>query len=132
MKIETGKYYKNRAGEVIGPMEDNFDDVYPFICVDGRYRSYMVDGTFHADSVGDDDLVEECNADGSPIVEPSVEHKATYTLTREEVALKMLPTVYLTFHKYACERGCPDNWRTSICQDAFLLADEFIKVANQK
>lgn len=50
---------------------------------------------------------------------------------RDEIALRLLPTIYSDFQHDVRERGCPPGWRTGICVDAFILADEFIKVANQ-
>ena len=35
MKIEVGKYYKNREGTVVGPIEDNNDKDFPFSAYSG-------------------------------------------------------------------------------------------------
>lgn len=134
MKIEAGKYYKNRAGEVLGPMEHNSDDVYPFICqADGRYRSYTVDGIFYVNHSGEDDIVEEVNADGSPI--ESVENHlgtASWETTfdkqrRVEIAQAILCAMIASAP--VCNRAEVD--KAKWCGIAFEWADEVIKVAKQ-
>lgn len=134
MKIEAGKYYKNKAGEVLGPMEINDDDVYPFICqADDRYRSYMVDGTFYVNHRGDDDIIEECNADGSPI-EPMENHLGTASCEttfdkqrRQEIAQAILCAMIASAP--VCNRADVD--KAKWCGIAFEWADQVIKVAKQ-
>lgn len=131
MKIEVGKYYKNRRGEIVGPVQSNDDYEYPFQTVMfGVYRSYTSEGRYYFVDEDPNDLVEECNADGSPIVVQSNPLTADRSW-RDEIALRVLPMIYAEFQRDAQERGCPNGWRTGICMDAFILADEFIKVAKQ-
>lgn len=137
MKIEVGKYYKNRVGGVVAVTQfDKSNDGWPFVGSDNM--TYNIDGAWRNLDYGDkEDLIEECNADGSPIV-PVEDHLGTASWEttfdsqrRQEIALQLLPTIYTEFQRDVRERGCPNDWRTGICMDAFLLADEFIKVAKQ-
>lgn len=71
MKLELGKYYKSRAGDVYGPLEVNRDGLlqqFPFCC-DGD--SWTEIGGFRSVGIHACDLVEEVEA---PTAEPAPTH----------------------------------------------------------
>ena len=68
MKIEAGKYYRNRAGDVVGPMESDDETLYPFQC---NGLSFTENGVFYIGSTNGDDLIEEVP---SPHVEAGPEY----------------------------------------------------------
>lgn len=130
MIIKLGKYYKTREGMTMGPMVVNKDDYeYPFRC-ESHGKSYAPNGRYYKGEEDPLDLIEECTADGSPVVVQSNPLTADRSW-RDEIALRLLPTIYTEYQRDVRERGCPSDWRTGICMDAFILADEFIKVAKQ-
>jgi len=57
-KLEYGKTYKNRRGDVFGPLKLNTDrcPTFPFEC-DGE--CWTPDGSYYADGSDDMDLIEE-------------------------------------------------------------------------
>lgn len=135
MKIEVGKYYKNREGTVVGPIEVNHDDDHPFSAYSGPvFLTYTTEGTWFGvwEDETQEDLVEECNADGSPIVpvEPPASlswHIPADRSWQQEIALRVLTAMIAS--PPVCNRAEVD--KTKWCGIAFEWADEFIKVANQ-
>jgi hypothetical protein len=70
MKLEVGKYYKNRMGEVCGPVRENPEGSceYPFKAPCGEsIHGFTQDGHWCHGEISKKDLIEECNADGSAI-----------------------------------------------------------------
>ncbi len=78
MKLEVGKYYKTRKGEVKGPVKYTKDyrvnswkpskeylKIYPF---EVDHSFYCENGFWTTFRECDMDLIEECNPDGSPIL----------------------------------------------------------------
>ena len=78
MKPEVGKYYKNRKGEVKGPVKyakdyrfnswkpsRNYLEMYPF---EINHSFYCENGLWSITRESNIDLIEECNPDGSPIL----------------------------------------------------------------
>lgn len=132
MKIEAGKYYKTRAGEVLGPVRHNNDVDYPFeVQMDGHYRSFTTDGRYMISQKTANDLIEEVNADGSPIV-PEPPASLSWNVPadrswRDEIALRVLTAMIAS--PPVCNRAEVDKARW--CGIAFEWADEFIKAAKQ-
>lgn len=61
MKIEAGKYYKSRDGQVFGPLFFTSNPFYPWVCGD---RSWTIDGEFERLVRSELDLVEEAPSPG--------------------------------------------------------------------
>ena len=62
MRLEEGKYYRDRAGNIVGPMHRDTDGFYARHLVDGYYPIYLEDGTsdfFTTDQEPQYDLIEE-------------------------------------------------------------------------
>lgn len=61
MKIEAGKFYRTRDGEIVGPMEPNASDWFPLKAVyKGDTISWSANGTFTIDgAISIRDLIEE-------------------------------------------------------------------------
>ncbi len=62
MKLEVGKYYKDRSGNIVGPMENNSGWEVNAHTVDRFYPMYLEDGTCDFFVSGSDpayDLIEE-------------------------------------------------------------------------
>lgn len=87
LKIEAGKWYRDRQGTVIGPMERSFSGSPPFVWA-GSGAVYSASGAHSAEYSGFRDLVEEVTAPepvdsayGGPIPpEPDVvDHPPHYT-----------------------------------------------------
>lgn len=138
MKIEVGKYYKNRTGEVLGPVRHNNDVDYPFeVQMDGYYRSFSTDGGYMLTQKTSNDLVEECNVDGSPIVAEDHIGTASWETTfdkqrRQEIALTVLPAlVGLGTDLFDSDMPEDATYAQIAVSQAFYIADEFIKVAKQ-
>lgn len=138
MKIEVGKYYKNRAGEVLGPVRHNNDVDYPFeVQMDGHYRSFTTDGRYRISQKTANDLIEEVDADGSPIV-PEPPASLSWNVPadrswRDEIALRIYGNVvHGYFYKAAAVSHIKSpGWEDGCAEQAFKLADAFLKVANQ-
>lgn len=65
IRIETGKCYRTRCGEKVGPMHNHPDD--PFIMWDGTHEgACFMDGARHKDAISPDDLIAEW-ADPCPL-----------------------------------------------------------------
>lgn len=133
MKIEVGKTYKNRRGEVLGPVESHIDEDFPFMTMTfGVLRTYTPEGGYYfGDEYDDNDLVEECNADGSPIVVQSNPLTADRSW-RDEIALRVLPGLL----SLGSDLECDDLPSTSTLGEiavhhAFYIADVFLKAAKQ-
>jgi hypothetical protein len=132
VEIEIGKYYKRRDGEIVGPTTANGSDrEYPFVCGDytythgGRYHTYVEDPC---------DLVEECPAQGGAVNLQEVIAAKQY---REGIALSVFPALISDFLKdvrigsvKADVGESAEQWAI-VAREAFAVADEFIKVANQ-
>lgn len=129
MKLEVGKYYKNRKGYVVGPVQSNNDCEYPFQTVmHGVYRSYTSNGRYYVADEDDIDLVEEVNADGSPIeANRCLQVEIGDSIQRLEVAYGVLTAMIAS--PPVCNRDEVD--KAKWCGIAFEWADEFIKVAKQ-
>lgn len=67
LKLEIGKYYKDRIGEVFGPLVKSSDHLYPFLDKDSGAK-WTEEGNYYTSETDNADLVEEVNADGSDIV----------------------------------------------------------------
>jgi hypothetical protein len=60
IKLEAGKYYKNRIGKVCGPLI-KLSDFSDYDYEDTDYRTYMKSGSYYAtDGIHNFDLLEEC------------------------------------------------------------------------
>lgn len=133
MKIEVGKYYKNRAGEVLGPI--SYVD-HPTFMFHAGGKSYTAGGMFYND--GDTspfDLVEECNADRSPIV-PEPPSGLSWNVPadrswRDEIALRVLPGL-ISLGGDLEDADLPNGTPGEIAvKQAFYIADVFLKAAKQ-
>lgn len=131
MIVELGKYYKTRDGITMGPMVVNKDDyAYPFRCKT-HGKSYAPSGCYYKFDEDPLDLIEECNADGSPIV-PEPPASLSWNVPadrswRDEIALRVLTAMIAS--PPVCNRAAVD--KAKWCGIAFEWADEFIKVAKQ-
>lgn len=138
MKIEVGKTYKNRRGEVLGPVESHIDEDFPFMTMTfGVLRTYTPEGGYYfGDEYDDNDLVEECNADGSPVVAQSNPLTADRSW-RDEIALRVLPVLVADFLKdvragfMQADAGESGPQWSVVAKESLAIADEFIKVAKQ-
>lgn len=138
MRIEIGKYYKNRRGEFVGPVQDNPTDCsYPFQTVMfGTYRSYTSEGRYYSDDEDPNDLVEECNADGSPVVPVEPPTGLSWNVPadrswRDEIALRVLPGL-LSLGSDLEDADLPNGTQGEIAvKQAFYIADVFLKAAKQ-
>jgi hypothetical protein len=75
MKIEAGKYYRTRAGDVVGPLKraEIFDEVQLWA---GHYWfCWRNDGTFHKDDPPDMDLISEVYVSDTPPAVTETEDK---------------------------------------------------------
>lgn len=131
MKIEAGKYYKNRRGDVLGPVESHNDEDFPFMTMTfGVLRTYTPEGGYFGDEYDDNDLVEECNEDGSPIVVQSNPLTADRSW-RDEIALRVLPGL-LSLGSDLEDADLPNGTQGEIAvKQAFYIADVFLKAAKQ-
>lgn len=75
MKIEEGKYYRRRRGDVVGPAM--YTAKYASHPWSLGVSDYTDEGRFYADERKSEyDLIEECNADGTPVTsEPIVDNR---------------------------------------------------------
>jgi hypothetical protein len=64
LKLEIGKYYERRDGEIVGPVEPNDHDMFPFEAVDDRFsESYTPQGFCYSKYRPDgSDLIREVPA----------------------------------------------------------------------
>ncbi len=59
--IEEGKFYLNKAGDMIGPMMRNYDPMYKWKCIkDTVEYTFKADGSYFSSTLSSLDLVEEC------------------------------------------------------------------------
>jgi len=130
VKIEVGKYYKNRDGMIEGPLKVASDGLYCFANPEGT-RSFTDLGAYYVDEYDDRDLVEECNADGSPIVVQS-NPLAADRAWRDEIALRVLPGLLSLGSDLECDDLPPSSTLGEIAvHHAFYIADVFLKAAKQ-
>lgn len=66
IKLEAGKFYKDRVGVTRGPMVDHGRHVV-YRYEDADYYTYTEDGKFELGGVSNLDLIEEVTANGDPI-----------------------------------------------------------------
>ena len=125
MKIEVGKYYKRRDGK-LGGVAETADGAYPVRCGSNYYGE---DGYYYnSDNKTEMDLVEECNADGSPTeANRCLQVGIGDRLRREEIALTVLAAMIAS--PPVCNRDEVD--KPKWCRIAFEWADVFLKAANQ-
>lgn len=137
MIVELGKYYKTRDGITMGPMVVNKDDyAYPFRCKT-HGKSYAPSGCYYKFDEDPLDLIEECNADGSPVRQRCLQVEIGDKWGRDHIALQVLPALLTDFLKdvrtgaVQAKVGESDPQWTTVCQEAFTIADVFIKVSNE-
>lgn len=63
-KLEVGKYYESRDGEVYGPMKNDGDTLFPFHC-DSYHQTWMPSGCVLDGLKDADDLIKEVPAPAS-------------------------------------------------------------------
>lgn len=135
MIVELGKYYKTRDGITMGPMVVNKDDyAYPFRCKT-HGKSYAPSGCYYKFDEDPLDLIEECNADGSPIVpEPPASLSWNVPVDRswrDEIALRVLPAL-VGLGTDLKDKDMPNATQADIVvSQAFYIADVFLKAAKQ-
>lgn len=59
MQIEEGKFYKNRAGEKVGPMASIDSQLWAYPWMDKKGRMYTNEGLYAAAGLSNGDLIEE-------------------------------------------------------------------------
>ena len=89
MKIEAGKYYRTRGGDIVGPMrEEKTHSIYPWVTTG---HGWTISGRFSANSDGPLDLISEVYvSDTPPETVPAPEAKTL----RDEFAMEALPISY--------------------------------------
>jgi hypothetical protein len=130
--VELGKYYKTREGITMGPMVVNKDDYeYPFRC-ESCGKSYAPNGRYYKFEEDPLDLVRECTAGESLVLSSPLTADRSW---RDEIALRVLPALLTDFLKdvrigsVKADVGASDPQWAVVCQEAFAIADVFIKVS---
>jgi len=89
MKIEAGKYYRTRGGDVVGPMTQSTDNRYPWTVFGGTYSSlrWTQEGDYSYTGPNFLDLVSEVYVSDTPPADtPAPEAKTL----RDEFAMRLM------------------------------------------
>jgi hypothetical protein len=119
-KLEVGKYYKDRDGDVYGPLELSGNDKYPFIEPEDR-SSWTSDGLYSVGYTSVTDLIEEVPNPAQETEQPKQEENKVkfkeITLTEALEILKSGSKVYVTddeYNRVTMDRGDSVGWLLTV------------------
>jgi hypothetical protein len=113
MKIEAGKYYRTRGGDIVGPMrEEKTHSIYPWVTTG---HGWTISGRFSANSDGPLDLISEVYVSDTP---PAPQVNTTKT-ARDELVEKAALEIL---------NGCLSKQNSTLWHsEIWLMAEQFVE-----